>query len=301
VGGARRFPAGPVFCGSNRNASNASPGEKGKRATGGGENGGVAQQKLYLLGVVRRRYTGADRRWNQDNLAEWSKALASGASPQGRGFETPQLSLIGQSWQHGAKAICGATKSPIRAPAALVIDLRASHLAGRDSPPRGRSCGPALRLESNVRGAGQGELNRRWGRMTPMKVIIMIVASMAAVTIIGVPIIISSANTTAIILDPPMIVVTMMTTIIGARGNEGGAAQGARPRGRGPEPRNCHSRIDPGPLRIPPEPPACQSPANRNARTRAARTFTNCRERRAPGAWGLVRCDIMVVMWPSRR
>ena len=29
----------------------------------------------------------------QDSLAEWSKALAQGASPQGRGFETPQLSL----------------------------------------------------------------------------------------------------------------------------------------------------------------------------------------------------------------
>ena len=27
------------------------------------------------------------RKYEQDSLAEWSKALASGASPQGRGFE----------------------------------------------------------------------------------------------------------------------------------------------------------------------------------------------------------------------
>ena len=45
-GGARQFPAGgPVFCGSDRNASSACPGEKGERATGGRENGGGAQQK----------------------------------------------------------------------------------------------------------------------------------------------------------------------------------------------------------------------------------------------------------------
>ena len=33
----------------------------------------------------------------QDNLAEWSKALASGASPQGRGFERSSCGLLTKS------------------------------------------------------------------------------------------------------------------------------------------------------------------------------------------------------------
>ena len=32
--------------------------------------------------------------WPKDSLAEWSKALAQGASPQGRGFEPHSCHLI---------------------------------------------------------------------------------------------------------------------------------------------------------------------------------------------------------------
>jgi hypothetical protein len=59
-----------------------------------------------------------------------------------------------------------------------------------------------------------------------MMVIIMSIASMATVIIISLPIIISSVNTAAIILDLAVVVAATMATIIGARGNDGGAASG---------------------------------------------------------------------------
>jgi hypothetical protein len=62
--------------------------------------------------------------------------------------------------------------------------------------------------------------------MTPTMVILMSIASMATFIIISMPIIISSVNTAAIILDLAMLVATTMATIIGARGNDGGAASG---------------------------------------------------------------------------
>ena len=50
---------------------------------------------------------------HQDSLAEWSKALASGASPQGRGLEPHSCQLyrsrisMGQQWSGGfGKRVC---------------------------------------------------------------------------------------------------------------------------------------------------------------------------------------------------
>ena len=41
----------------------------------------------------------------QDSLAEWSKALASGASPQGRGFEPHSCHSLCATRQHEAKNV----------------------------------------------------------------------------------------------------------------------------------------------------------------------------------------------------
>ena len=59
-----------------------------------------------------------------------------------------------------------------------------------------------------------------------MMVIITSIASIATVIVISMPIIIGSVNTAAIMLDLAMGVATTMATIIGARGNDGGAASG---------------------------------------------------------------------------
>ena len=49
-----------------------------------------------------------------DSLAEWSKALASGASPQGRGFEPHSCHLIicdaNQDWSPGARELSRAPR-----------------------------------------------------------------------------------------------------------------------------------------------------------------------------------------------
>jgi hypothetical protein len=54
----------------------------------------------------------------------------------------------------------------------------------------------------------------------------MLVVGMATFIIISMPIMTSSVNAAAIVLDLAMAVATTMATIIGARGNDGGAASG---------------------------------------------------------------------------
>ena len=54
----------------------------------------------------------------------------------------------------------------------------------------------------------------------------MLVVGMATFIIISMPIMTSSVNAAAIVLDFAMSVATTMATIIGARGNDGGAASG---------------------------------------------------------------------------
>jgi hypothetical protein len=164
-----------------RAAARTAEGRKKTRFFGGLSVGG----KVGPMGCgIKTIWPSGLRRWLKAPVWSW--------------VGTPQLSLICKSRQDGAKATCAFAESP----AALAFDLRASLLDGRDSPPRGRSCGPALRLGSNVPGAGQKKLGRRWGRMTSMRVIIMIIASMAAAAIISVPIIISSVNAPPSCLAP---------------------------------------------------------------------------------------------------
>ena len=74
--------------GKKRRSGKGAPGPRGREGKGRDQEIGYSQKPLceQVIGIAlacSTRYVLA----RHDSLAEWSKALASGASPQGRGFE----------------------------------------------------------------------------------------------------------------------------------------------------------------------------------------------------------------------
>ena len=63
---------------------------------------------LRLSGAIAKHLSSSCK---QDSLAEWSKALASGASPQGRGFEPTAVISCSSEWTVGCRLQTGSHSS----------------------------------------------------------------------------------------------------------------------------------------------------------------------------------------------